>query len=135
MLKKEFELYGKIKKIRLIKDLNQKSKGYGFIEFENEKDFISAYRQASGKKILNKRIEVDAEYGRSRNTFRPLRLGGGLNKSRRSKNHCFPIEYNEFRKKKKIRKIKKEKIVEKKKEVVVEMAMEMEEGEIVNGHC
>ncbi len=93
-----------------MRDLEKKSRGYGFVEFEREKDFISAYRQASGKKILERRIEVDAEYGRTKKSFRPIRLGGGLNKTRKSKNHPFPIEYNEF-KKKNIKKRKKDKVI------------------------
>lgn len=42
-------------------------------------------------KIKGREIEVDVEYGRTRKTFRPMRLGGGLGYSRRSKNHPYPM--------------------------------------------
>lgn len=39
-LKKEFDKYGKIKKVRIIKDLEGKSRGYGFVEFEKKSEFL-----------------------------------------------------------------------------------------------
>jgi len=39
-LKKEFEVYGHIRRIKIIVDAKTgKSRGYAFIEYENEKDF------------------------------------------------------------------------------------------------
>lgn len=41
-LKKEFEVYGPIRKVRVIIDQQTgKPKGYAFIEYENERDFNS----------------------------------------------------------------------------------------------
>ncbi|KJP87965.1 hypothetical protein AK88_02399 [Plasmodium fragile] len=76
-LKKEFEVYGKIKKVKIIFDKNLKPKGYGFIEFEHTKSFNDAYNLADGKKIDNRRILVDVERGRTVKNWVPRRLGGG----------------------------------------------------------
>ena len=69
----------------MIKDLESNSKGYGFIEFSNNSEFLSAFRQGSGKWLRGKPINVDAEYARVTRGFRPMRLGGGLGQTRRSK--------------------------------------------------
>lgn len=85
MLKKEFSLYGEVVFARVVKDLEGQSRGYGFVEFSNNQEFLSAYRQASGKWIRGKSINVDAEFARVTRAFRPMRLGGGLGQTRRSK--------------------------------------------------
>ncbi|PRP83742.1 hypothetical protein PROFUN_09074 [Planoprotostelium fungivorum] len=82
-LKREFESYGPIKKVRVVMDTNGKPRGYGFIEYEKEKDVKSAYRSADGKKIDEKRVVVDVERGRTDRSWRPRRLGGGLGFTRR----------------------------------------------------
>merc|ERR1711879_572172 len=77
-LRKDFEVYGTIKRIRMIKDTkSDKPRGYAFIEFEHKKDFITAYKQADGKKIDGRRVLVDCERGRTVKGWRPRRLGGG----------------------------------------------------------
>jgi U1 small nuclear ribonucleoprotein len=40
-LKREFEMFGPIRSLCLIKDKEGKSRGYAFIEYENEKDYKS----------------------------------------------------------------------------------------------
>lgn len=40
-IKREFEEYGPVKKVTLVKDKEGKSRGYAFIEFEKEKDMRS----------------------------------------------------------------------------------------------
>jgi len=61
-LKREFEIYGPIKKIRIVTDIKTgKSRGYAFIEYEHKRDFITAYKHADGKKIDNRRVLVDVE--------------------------------------------------------------------------
>ncbi|OAF69911.1 hypothetical protein A3Q56_02274 [Intoshia linei] len=77
-IKHEFEAYGKIKRIRLIKTLENKPRGYCFIEYERERDMKNAYKRADGKKINGRRILVDYERGRTVKGWRPRRLGGGL---------------------------------------------------------
>lgn len=46
-LAREFELYGQIKKIRLVHDKEGKSLCYAFIEFEREKDMRGSYSSLS----------------------------------------------------------------------------------------
>ncbi|XP_046910131.2 small ribonucleoprotein particle U1 subunit 70K isoform X2 [Dermatophagoides farinae] len=84
-LRKEFEVYGPIKKVMLIHDkISGKPRGYAFIEFENERDMHSAYKHADGKKIEGRRVLVDVERGRTVKGWLPRRLGGGLGDSRSS---------------------------------------------------
>jgi U1 small nuclear ribonucleoprotein len=77
-LKREFEEYGPIKRIRLVHDkYSGKPKGYAFIEFEHKSDMKEAYKMADGTKIEGKRCLVDVERGRTVPGWRPKRLGGG----------------------------------------------------------
>lgn len=64
-LKREFEVYGPIRSINLIKDQTGKSRGYAFIEYENENDYKTAYKQADGRRIDGRRVLVDFERGRT----------------------------------------------------------------------
>jgi U1 small nuclear ribonucleoprotein len=42
-LKREFEAFGPVRKVKIIKDIknDNKPKGYAFIEYESKRDFIS----------------------------------------------------------------------------------------------
>lgn len=83
-LRREFEVYGPIKKIILIQNKNTaKPRGYAFIEYEHERDMHSAYKHADGKKIDGKRVLVDVERARTVKGWLPRRLGGGLGGTRR----------------------------------------------------
>ncbi|CAL1545951.1 unnamed protein product [Lymnaea stagnalis] len=83
-LRREFEVYGAVKKICLINDRNSgKPRGYAFIEYEHERDMHSAYKHADGKKIDGRRVLVDVERGRTVKGWRPRRLGGGLGGTRK----------------------------------------------------
>jgi len=82
-LRREFEKYGKIKQVKMIKNAsNGKPRGYAFIEFEKERDMHSAYKSADGLKIDGRRVMVDVERGRTVQGWKPRRLGGGLGKTR-----------------------------------------------------
>ncbi|GFQ00374.1 u1 small nuclear ribonucleoprotein 70 kDa [Phtheirospermum japonicum] len=82
-VKREFETYGPIKRVRLITDKeSNKPRGYAFIEYVHKRDMKAAYKQADGKKIDNRRVFVDVERGRTVPNWRPRRLGGGLGTSR-----------------------------------------------------
>jgi hypothetical protein len=76
-LKREFECYGPIKRVRMIYDLNGKPRGYAFIEFEHEDNMKDAYKVADGRKIDGRRVLVDVERGRTVQGWLPRRLGGG----------------------------------------------------------
>ncbi|GAB5592282.1 hypothetical protein Unana1_07182 [Umbelopsis nana] len=81
-LRREFDLYGPIKNIRLVRDQEGKSRGYAFIEYEREKDMRAAYKDADGLKLDGRRVLVDVERGRTVKGWKPRRLGGGLGNSR-----------------------------------------------------
>lgn len=83
-LRREFEVYGPIKKIIMIQDQDSgKPRGYAFIEYEHERDMHSAYKHADGKKIDGRRVLVDVERARTVKGWLPRRLGGGLGGTRR----------------------------------------------------
>lgn len=83
-LRREFEMYGNIKKIVLTLNKDSaKPRGYAFIEYEHERDMHSAYKHADGKKIDGKRVLVDVERARTVKGWLPRRLGGGLGGTRR----------------------------------------------------
>jgi len=85
-LRREFEVYGPIKKVSLATDKNNgKPRGYAFIEYESERDMHAAYKHADGKKIDGRRVLVDVERGRTVKGWLPRRLGGGLGNTRRPK--------------------------------------------------
>lgn len=77
-LRREFEEFGPIKRIRLVHDKNSgKPKGYAFVEYEHKNDMKQAYKMADGRKIEGRRCLVDVERGRTVPNWRPRRLGGG----------------------------------------------------------
>jgi len=81
-LKREFELYGPIKKVRIVNDNNGKPRGYGFIEYEKERDMRTACKEGDGKKIDGRRVLVDTERGRTMRGWHPRKFGGGLGHTR-----------------------------------------------------
>ncbi|KDO19604.1 hypothetical protein SPRG_15267 [Saprolegnia parasitica CBS 223.65] len=81
-LRREFERYGEIHKIRLVEDEEGKSRGYAFIEFQDEAAMKAAYKNADGKKIDGRRIVVDVERGRTVRDWKPRKLGGGIGGTR-----------------------------------------------------
>ncbi|CAM6061669.1 unnamed protein product [Sphagnum tenellum] len=82
-IKREFEAYGPIKRVRLVHNKDSKKpRGYAFIEYQHTRDMKNAYKQADGRKIDNRRVLVDVERGRTVPNWRPRRLGGGLGSTR-----------------------------------------------------
>lgn len=88
-LRREFEEFGPIKRLRVVhnkkddgdNDGNNKPRGYAFIEFEHKSDMKEAYKEADGRKIEGKRVMVDVERGRTVPGWNPSRLGGGKGRS------------------------------------------------------
>lgn len=81
---REMEAYGPVKSAKLVFDKKTgKPRGYGFVEFEHERDMNAAFKNADGKKIEGRRIVVDVERGRTVKSWRPRSLGGGLGGTRR----------------------------------------------------
>lgn len=82
-IKREFEAFGPIKRVRLVNNKEtSKPRGYAFIEYQHTRDMKTAYKQADGRKIDNRRVLVDVERGRTVPNWRPRRLGGGLGSTR-----------------------------------------------------
>jgi len=81
-IRREFENYGPVKKVKMINDSNGKPRGYCFVEYERERDMRTAYKQADGRKIDGRRVVVDVERGRTVNNWLPRKLGGGLGGTR-----------------------------------------------------
>ncbi|XP_026435760.1 U1 small nuclear ribonucleoprotein 70 kDa-like [Papaver somniferum] len=82
-IKREFDSYGTVKRVRMITDKeSNKPRGYAFIEYAHTRDMKAAYKQADGRKLDNKRVLVDVERGRTVPNWRPRRLGGGLGSTR-----------------------------------------------------
>lgn len=77
-LRREFEGYGTIERVRIVRDKKGKSRGYAFIVYERERDMKAAYKESDGLHIMGKRILVDVERGRTVRGWKPRRLGGGL---------------------------------------------------------
>lgn len=82
-LKREFEVYGEIAEIKMVNDsVTGKFKGYAFIQYTNEEDMKSAYKDADAKRINGRRVVVDVERGRTVKAWKPRRLGGGSGRTR-----------------------------------------------------
>jgi U1 small nuclear ribonucleoprotein len=77
-LRHEFEMYGHIERIVIVRDRKGKSRNYAFIVYERERDMKAAYKDADGIPIHHKKIVVDVERGRTVKGWKPRRLGGGL---------------------------------------------------------
>ncbi|CAD8186603.1 unnamed protein product [Paramecium pentaurelia] len=85
-LRKEFEEYGPIKSVRIVRNSTQdKTRGYAFIEYESKNSVKSAYKYAVDKRIDGRKVIVDIERGRTILKWRPRYLGGGLGELRRSR--------------------------------------------------
>lgn len=77
-LRREFEGFGSIERVRIVRDKKGRSRGYAFIVFERERDMKAAYKESDRLHIMGKRVLVDVERGRTVRGWRPRRLGGGL---------------------------------------------------------
>ncbi|KAF2859111.1 RNA-binding domain-containing protein [Piedraia hortae CBS 480.64] len=62
------------------KDRTGQSRGYGFVEFERERDMKAAYKETESFSIRGRKVLVDVERGRTVQGWKPVRFGGGLGK-------------------------------------------------------
>lgn len=84
-LKREFERFGPINSLRLVRDAKTgKSKGYAFVEFKHSRHCERLY-DSNGMKIDGKKILVDYECSRTVEDWLPKRLGGGKGNKRRDR--------------------------------------------------
>ncbi|MBN1388728.1 MAG: RNA-binding protein [Bacteroidales bacterium] len=59
-LQKVFEVYGTVTSVKIIEDkFSGRSKGYGFVEMENDKEANKAIKSLNGTEIENREIVVN----------------------------------------------------------------------------
>ncbi|CDR94128.1 u1 snRNP, putative [Babesia bigemina] len=79
---KEFDVYGRVRRVRMINDRQNRPRGYAFIEYSDDRDMVNAYKRGDGRKISGRRVMVDVERARTVEGWYPRRLGGGRGRSR-----------------------------------------------------
>jgi U1 small nuclear ribonucleoprotein 70kDa len=80
-----FDYYGQVKHVHIVRDTKTgKSRGYGFLEFADERAAEEAVRRGD-RRIEGRLVLVDREFGRTEHKWLPRRLGGGKGDSRRDK--------------------------------------------------
>jgi len=78
-IKKVFSKFGKISNVRVVVDIvTGISRGYGFIEFDSEKDCKRAYNNGDNITIDGHKVLIDYERARVMKNWIPRRLGGGF---------------------------------------------------------
>ena len=78
-MRRVFEQFGPLVSVNLVRNVvSGRSRGYGFVEFQNEREMRVALREGDGIKVDGRRILVDVERGRTIPDWQPRRLGGGL---------------------------------------------------------
>lgn len=84
-LRRLFSEYGEIKRLRLVRDIvTGFSRGYGFIEYEDEYSARKAFVQANKTLLDGSEIFVDYERERILKNWVPRRLGGGFGGNKES---------------------------------------------------
>ena len=92
-----FSKYGKIKSLRLIRDLvTGFSKGYAFVEYKHRSDAKYAYKKSYSLMVDNRELIVEFEYERKLHGWKPRRLGGGLGGYKQSGQLRFGGRYKPF---------------------------------------
>ncbi|KND02266.1 uncharacterized protein SPPG_02744 [Spizellomyces punctatus DAOM BR117] len=78
-LERAFERFGKILSVRIVRHVvTGKSRGYGFVEYDRERDCMEAYKRMNKSLIDGHAILVDYERARVMEGWTPRRLGGGF---------------------------------------------------------
>lgn len=96
-LKKVFSEFGKLKSIRLVRDVvTGLSKGYAFVEYKHRSDAKRAYKEAFRLVVDERELIVDYEHGRNLPGWVPRRLGGGLGGFKESGQLRFGGRYKPF---------------------------------------
>ena len=84
-LAKIFEIFGQIKRVRVVRDIKTgKSRGYAFLEFRDERAAEEAVRRGD-RRVDGQMTIVDREFGRTKKEWKPKRLGGGKGDARRDR--------------------------------------------------
>lgn len=81
-ISKNLSRFGVIESIRIVRDRNNKSRGYGFAVFERDVDANNCVRELAPTGLSipgnSRTILIDIERGRVVRNWKPRRLGGGL---------------------------------------------------------
>ncbi|TPX69935.1 hypothetical protein SpCBS45565_g02102 [Spizellomyces sp. 'palustris'] len=78
-LERAFERFGKILSVRIVRHVvTGESRGYGFVEYDRERDCKEAYKRMNKSLIDGHPILVDYERARVMEGWTPRRLGGGF---------------------------------------------------------
>jgi U1 small nuclear ribonucleoprotein 70kDa len=83
-LRAEFEAYGPVVRVVIPNDRRGLPRGYGFIEYADERSLKAAYRDADGRRLDGMRIIVDVERARTVKDWLPNRLDGIHNSAARA---------------------------------------------------
>ena len=78
---------GEVVTVRLVRDLKNPKKCYGFVEFSDEKSLQKAYHATDGGLLNGQNIVTDVERGRTVRAWVPRRFGGGLGGPPRQKGY------------------------------------------------
>ena len=99
-VRKRFEKYGEIYRLRLVRDLvTGISKGYAFVEFKHRSDAQRAHRECYRGMVIDEReVIVEFELERSLEDWKPRRLGGGFGGRKESGQLRFGGRYKPFNK-------------------------------------
>lgn len=81
-LKREFEVVAPVKNVHLVRDLEGKSRGYAFVEMEDDSATRLVYSKMRGRTVDGADIFIDVERGRTVKDWRPRRLGNSNNTPR-----------------------------------------------------
>ena len=97
-VRKRFEQYGAICRLRLVRDLvTGISKGYAFVEFKHRADAERAHRHCYRGVLIDEReVIVEHELERSLEGWKPRRLGGGFGGRKESGQLRFGGRYKPF---------------------------------------
>ena len=82
LLERNFKIYGKIDRIRIVRDFQGKSRGYGFIEYRNKEGAKEAIKKNS-LFIGRREVKIDYEKGLSSKKFIPMKFGGKMPTNRK----------------------------------------------------
>ncbi|XP_041368787.1 U11/U12 small nuclear ribonucleoprotein 35 kDa protein-like [Gigantopelta aegis] len=97
-LEKAFNKFGKIKRIRLVRNVVTRfSQGYAFIEFEDTKSAFYASRDGNNMVVDDFEVFVDMECERTLKGWIPRRMGGGFGGKKESGQLRFGCKDRPFR--------------------------------------
>jgi RNA recognition motif-containing protein len=83
-IKKEFEAFGEVASVKIIKDMfSGFSKGFGFVEMPSKKQAQEAMSELNGKSLKDKPLRINEARPRGDNRRRGGNRGGGGGRGRR----------------------------------------------------